>query len=240
MLHSTKNGFETINIYMKCLFCNNNIVEIKYQTKFCNSSCAAKFNNKKRIRHKWSTKRRLEFSKKCTLMAREKQLANRPADFGRHTCCVCNKIFISEVKRKTCGDVCKNKLLSQISSDFLKNTRSHIRGPHLQSYMEFSFEQWLIEKGFKRSLHGYLTDVHFYNHQTKKNGFADFVFPKLRIIIELDGTHHLKRIELDKIRDDYLRSRNWKVIRIPHKEYIAKTRIHEISTLLKIGVPGEN
>jgi len=96
------------------------------------------------------------------------------------------------------------------------------------SYMERTFTQWLISKGVKRSLHGFLTEVHFYNREVNKNGFCDFVFPTLRLIIELDGNHHERRRDLDKLRDLYLQSRGWRVKRITHKEYRRKTRLKEI------------
>ena len=66
-----------------------------------------------------------------------------------------------------------------------------------------------------------------------KNGWADFVFPSRRVIIELDGSHHKKRKELDAVRDKHLTEvRGYTVIRIPHSEYTKGTRIEEIKQLL--------
>jgi very-short-patch-repair endonuclease len=119
-------------------------------------------------------------------------------------------------------------------SIWLVSNRKHIRGPHQQSYMEHSFEQWLISHNYTNSLSGYLMEVRFFNPDTKKNGWADFVFPKLKLIIELDGSHHKKRKQLDDIRDDYLTGRGWKVVRVTHREYQSQQKLPEIKQLLHI------
>lgn len=42
---------------------------------------------------------------------------------------------------------------------------------------------------------------------------ADFCVPRKKLIIELDGSHHLEQEEYDKERTDYLESQGYKVIR---------------------------
>lgn len=91
--------------------------------------------------------------------------------------------------------------------------------------MEETFEKWLKQVGLNKSIKGYLTEVHFYNKITKRHGFCDFVFPKIRLIIELDGTHHLKRQAIDKIRDEHLQTRGWEVLRVTIKEYYNKSKL---------------
>jgi len=108
------------------------------------------------------------------------------------------------------------------------------RSPVKQSWMESSFERWLNEHGINKGLKGYLTEIGFYNLETNKNGKADFVFPRLRLIIELDGTHHIERKHLDEIRDAYLNQRGWKVLRISHAEYKKQTRVSEVKNLLQL------
>jgi very-short-patch-repair endonuclease len=100
--------------------------------------------------------------------------------------------------------------------------------------MERSFTTWLISKGMSRGLSGFLSEIHFKNPETKKNGWADFVFPRRRLILELDGTHHRKRQHLDAARDEYLDQRGWKVVRITHAEYRSGSRIPEIQQLLGV------
>ena len=101
--------------------------------------------------------------------------------------------------------------------------------------MEQSFYDWLISHGILLGIHGFLEEVHFKHtvNEKIKNGWADFVFPTRRLIIELDGSHHKKRAELDAVRDKHLSEiRRYTVIRITHSEYVKGTRILEIKQLL--------
>jgi very-short-patch-repair endonuclease len=45
------------------------------------------------------------------------------------------------------------------------------------------------------------------------------VFEDKKLIVELDGNQHLKSIEADKIRDSYLSSLGYNVLRISHDEF---------------------
>lgn len=44
--------------------------------------------------------------------------------------------------------------------------------------------------------------------------FLDFAFPEINTCIEYDGSQHLKKLEADKKRENYLIKKGWKVIRI--------------------------
>ena len=123
-------------------------------------------------------------------------------------------------------------------SKWLKENRSHLRGRSEPSYMEKSFAEWLENNGVAAGRQGYLTEVKFNIRGTDKRGWADFVFPRLKLIIELDGSHHKHRQELDDIRDQSLDARGWTVVRISHAEYRKGTRIGEIRELLGLEVPG--
>jgi very-short-patch-repair endonuclease len=253
----------------------NTIKKSKNKNFFCSSSCAAKYNNKFRIKYKWTDQQKSNFSKKlkaikqenpflrnliccvcgkhfknktikktCSEICKDKHLSlvsykeckNNINDGHELTCEFCNCVFVSKSIRKTCNKSCYKQLISKKISLYLKTNRNHIKGPHKQSFMESSFENWLIKNNIKRGLHGYLTEVHFWNKNTKKNGFIDFIFPKRKLIIELDGSHHLKRIDLDLLRDSYLKSKGWNIIRISQKEYIKKIKINKISELLSIPI----
>jgi very-short-patch-repair endonuclease len=150
------------------------------------------------------------------------------------TCCGCLNTFTSRTPRTTCSEQCYGQIKSQQTSKWLSANRSHVRGSHQQSYLESSFQMWLEAHGLRKSLHGYLTEVHFYNRNTKKHGWADFVFPAQKLIIELDGSQHTKRKQLDDIRDAHLISRGWKVVRITHTEYRTQSRVNEIKILLNL------
>lgn len=57
-----------------------------------------------------------------------------------------------------------------------------------------------------------------------------------KIIVELDGTQHRNTIKSDIIRDEYLSSLGYNVIRISYKEY--KNKTYENLLLEKlVGIP---
>ena len=58
------------------------------------------------------------------------------------------------------------------------------------------------------------------NKEINKFYFCDFVFPKIHLIIELDGSHHKNRNLLDKERDEYItRIRKYEIFRITQTDY---------------------
>lgn len=216
---SCNNCFTPINIPLS--------VFNSFKHNFCSRSCAATFNNKFRT-HTEQTKLKISKSLKSI------KGPPRPPKTYNRKCENCHTHFQTpNKKKKFCSRKCRSTVASERTSEWLRNNRDHIRGPHKQSYMEKSFEDWLKQQGIKRGLSGYLTEVYFYNPTTRKNGWADFVFPRAKVIVELDGTHHQKRKELDKIRDNFLHSRGWDVIRITHKEYQKRTQVTKIKNILK-------
>jgi len=150
-------------------------------------------------------------------------------------CPICNTKFLTPSLsiRKFCSDTCYRKNHSIAMSERLKknNYRYQLKGK--DSYLEKSFEDWLKTLGIKKSLKGYLREIHFYNKNTKKHGYCDFIFPTIKTVIELDGTTHRKTIEKDKIRDEHLHSRGWKVLRLEHRKYVKKEYIKTITDVLK-------
>lgn len=60
----------------------------------------------------------------------------------------------------------------------------------------------------------------FYRQKPIGNYIVDFYCPKLKLIIELDGSQHYwkKGIKNDQIRDSFLRSLGLKIIHIPNVE----------------------
>lgn len=209
-----------------CKQCNTVFsVKLKSDKKiFCTRSCAAVYNNT-------GSKQSIETKEKISKSIK----AIRPRIIGRtkymNTCSQCNSIFKTHFKHtQTCSRMCYSLLMSKKKSLWLSTNRSHIKGPTKRSWMEESFVKWL-----KINYNGrWYEQVYFWNEEQRKNGWADFVFPKLKLIIELDGSHHKKREHLDKIRDEYLtRVRGYEVIRITHKEYRSKKRIPEILARLR-------
>ena len=56
-------------------------------------------------------------------------------------------------------------------------------------------------------------DVHFRNQHAIGNYIVDFCAPRKKLIIELDGGHHLEQEEYDKKRTDFLESKGYRVLR---------------------------
>ena len=233
---------------------------LKKQTNhFCGSVCAGIYNNNgpRRKKHsaesnnnrsvsmkkfiadhpdfnKDSIAKFIEYSKsrksKYPKMTMDEFLIQSPK------CKICSLLLtFNQRHHKTCGSKpCRSKLCSINAINRLKNPNRKIRGNGKQSYMEETFEKWLKETlDIQKGYHGYLTEVQFYNKKANKNGFCDFVFPQKRLIIELDGSHHIKRKHLDDIRDQHLNSRGWKVYRISIKEYYKQTKIEAVIDMLK-------
>lgn len=122
------------------------------------------------------------------------------------------------------------KKLSKFRTEWLKvpeNRKNLGRGK--RSYLELSFEEWLKDNNIST----YKTEFHFWNEENKKNYFVDFLFEDKKLIIELDGTQHKKTIEKDKIRDLFLNSIGYKVLRISYEDYKKGMYKEEIIRLIR-------
>lgn len=166
--------------------------------------------------------------KYCATCAEEIKAQKKPRSLKtnyRHKCLMCDNIINS--KRKTCSDTCRKERYRQASSENLRKNRHKYVGPTQRSWMEQTFVDWLEAHGITQGVYGYWEQTHF-KHKPDgrtKNGWADFVFVSRRLIIELDGTHHLARQDLDAIRDAHLVSRGYEVIRVTHTEYKKKMKM---------------
>lgn len=209
----------------QCQYCQTNLdYEIRHN-KFCSQSCSGYYSNK--------------------MMSPEKQQSRILAKTGQipwnkgcqkyckiSFCVICNNL-IKNKYIKTCSATCKSVLLSNnITERIILNKRSNFRRDK-RSYMEESFEQWL-------SLHNitdFIPEHSIRNHITNRWYFVDFYFPKLNLIVELDGKQHLvpKHIAADILRDEYITTNTKNTIfRISYDEY--KNGV-KISDLLKLLVP---
>lgn len=189
------------------------------KTTFCSRSCNCSFGNLQRSKH--GPPKGYSFNGR-----------NLRKDYLPYSkifkCVVCEKLH--NKNRKTCSDECKRTLLSNNMIERIKKTnRSNYRRDK-QSFLEKSFEDWLISN----NISNYVTEKTIKNHLTNKWYFVDFYFPDYSLIIELDGKQHEKQKhkEKDIDRDDYLTSIGYKVVRISHSEYIQKTKYNLISSLL--------
>ena len=69
-----------------------------------------------------------------------------------------------------------------------------------------------------RQLQGY----QFYRQKPIGDYIVDFFCPRAKLVIELDGSHHLigETIEYDRIRDDYLSSLGLRVLRFTNVDVL--------------------
>ena len=56
-------------------------------------------------------------------------------------------------------------------------------------------------------------NVHFRNQHAIGNYIVDFCAPRQKLIIELDGSHHLEQQDYDEERTRYLEARGYRVLR---------------------------
>jgi very-short-patch-repair endonuclease len=106
------------------------------------------------------------------------------------------------------------------------NPQEH-RNRSTPSYLEKSFEQWLLFNNF----YSYTKNKTFRCGQ--KIYYGDFFFESLSLLIELDGSQHERTTDYDAERDALiLKYYNVRTIRVTYKEYISKHRIEEIKRLL--------
>lgn len=213
-----------------CTHCNNELEYPKRKNKFCSSVCAASHNNKLRPTRTSASKLKTSVS-----------LKSRTAPFTRVKFCsceVCGNSFmwnsVTKGSNRFCSSVCQNTHISVVVSNRLKNPiyrKTHNYGRGKRSWMETSFETWLNEN----NVSSFSTETHFWNHETNKNIFVDFLFEDLKLIIELDGTQHRNTVEKDRIRDKFLTSVGYNVVRISYNDYKKQTRLDEIKQL--VGIP---
>lgn len=204
-----------------CIECKKVLPYEKRKTTYCSRSCSATANNNKRDYRNFKPGPKKGFKPVATI------------NYTKITSCeICDKYYPSE-RGKTCSDACKKQLISKrikqrIYNGWNPNTN---RGRHKRSYMESSFEDW-VKGNFPKIK--YISEHPFKRLDKVKTYFADFYFPELSLVIELDGTQHEKTKEYDKDRDHYISSvYNVNIIRISHKEYKSKSKLILIKQILE-------
>ena len=204
-----------------CVGCKSPISYDDRLNSYCSQSCGATHSNQ---RKDWT---KIKTGPKPSHIPKKKWIPTK-----KSKCEVCDISFIGLAK--TCSRQCYRKLLSQrmktrIYDGFNPNLN---RGRHKQSYMESSFEKWFLEKYPQLTFH---MEHKFKRLDIIKTYYADFYFPNLNLIIELDGSQHQSTKKYDQDRDNYIsKNYNVQIIRISHKEYQSLTKMQLIQNILEV------
>jgi very-short-patch-repair endonuclease len=78
-------------------------------------------------------------------------------------------------------------------------------------------------------------DVHFRNQHAIGSYIVDFCAPRQRLIIELDGGHHLEQADYDAQRTEYLKSMGYRTLRFWNNEVIVDIEGVMRTILLALG-----
>lgn len=219
-----------------CKQCNIPLSYTNRKNIFCSSSCSATFNNK--CHSVESRKRRGEKISKTMKQRKIRptvgfRLKNQVAIYTKVSQCQNCFLWFEGWYRKTCSQKCRFEYCSRQQSKRLSNPeyrRIHQYGRGKRSWLETSFETWLIH----HNVTNFRIEEKFFNPLLHKYYFVDFLFPDKKLIIELDGTQHNQTKQSDSVRDQYFQSIGYTVLRITHKEYQQQTRINEIKKLINL------
>ena len=210
------NNFYDKEIIIKnCKFCGK---QIENHKTFCNSSCAASFNNKERGSHSEETKIKISNS----LLGREIKI------YDVKYCKFCGKeLTRTQLKRKSeyCSKKCaksdpnykeqaKNKMYERIKNGLHKGWTSR----NIISYPEKFFIKVLENNNIKYN-HNYVVNKRSLGLTDSSNYFLDFFIKDRMIDLEIDGGQHKleDRIISDIERDKLLISNGYIVYRIKWK-----------------------
>lgn len=211
--------FQRIDQYNKnpkrCLNCNNAIEYKKKSTnKFCNSSCAAIYNNTGSTH---STKTKQKISQTHKLLTKISPRESQPK--VKLVCYQCKNSFHvvqSQQHRKFCSLDCRIHFFKTSEGRAQRSviTRKCINDGNHQGWTTRKFEPSYPEKYFMKVLENDKIS-YTYEHKVGKY-FIDFAIIDKMIALEIDGKQHTypKHIERDRKKDEFLNSQGWQVFRI--------------------------
>jgi very-short-patch-repair endonuclease len=216
-----ENNINISHLEKKIKYCLNCNKIIKTRNKFCNNSCAATFNNKKRILSD-KTKNKISNS-----------LNNRFLKEGiiheiKNMCVICKNEFIVKrclngrlSKSKCCSNKCYLKLRHKngkiVANERIANgTHNGWSTRNIISYPEQFFMTVLNNNNIKFK-HNYPINKKNLGLNNSCNYFLDFFIEDKNIDLEIDGKQHKSRTEHDNFRDKILTENGYIVYRIKWK-----------------------
>ena len=198
----------------KCLFCGKELKgKSRFTKKFCNSSCAASYNNKLRGPVSEETKQKTSESlKKYNALVKKDKAPLKHRIPQDHICQTCGKTFKSKLTNvKFCSPKCagsnqeiKEKLRKKVQERIENGTFSGWKSRNIISYPEQFWMGVLLNNNIE------------YKHNFPFGGyFLDFYIEinDRKIDLEIDGKQHeySDRKEKDNERDIFITSENIEV-----------------------------
>lgn len=219
-----KQIIEDNNKCNKCLHCGKELTgKERFRKKFCNSSCAASYNNKNR-NHSEDTKRKIQISvlkwnrENISTKINKKHKVDKIDKFKK--CIVCGSEFKPSLTKKglisksnTCSKECHHILVSSNSKQIVSKLISEGRHQGWKSRNIISYPENFWIKVLKNN------NIKFKHNFPFGKYFLDFYIEieERKIDLEIDGKQHQyeDRKQSDLKRDDYVKSQKLEVYRIP-------------------------
>lgn len=158
-----------------CINCNKETTN----PRFCSKSCAAKYNNRGRVRTEESKlKTATQVKKTQTLLG----LKSSPPVFCKvrmQTCAHCNKVYW-RIRKKFCSVECG--ISSRTKNALRKTNRQKINGFWLDSGYEVEIATWLNENRIEWIRPKYITYLNECGKETKY--FPDFYLPQYDVYLD--------------------------------------------------------
>lgn len=205
--------FNCGRVELNCTNCNIVFSKFKYQVtenNFCNHSCSATFNNKKRIisdeqKQKVSQSLLLRFENKVKIVKDNNLI------YKSRKCKICDKDFEVErlgnhySKSLVCSSECRSILLSESSKNNMKKVILEGKHKGWQSRNIISYPEKFFITVLKNNninfIHNYKVNQSDLDVDSKYCYFLDFYLPDKNIDLEIDGKQHEWRKEYDDERD---------------------------------------
>jgi very-short-patch-repair endonuclease len=201
---------------MNCENCDNEHDGSYGSRRFCSSKCARGFSTKRK---------RSLINEKI-----RKTIEDKHPKIEKNCEWCGNKFEVKKSKKKqlTCSRSCSAKLRNN-SPEYKEWLSEHFSKIAKKRYMEGDESiGWQIRKNQpmskpERIVKKFLDEENIIFEREYKEGkyFIDFAILERQISLEIDGKQHNypERRKKDKEKDEFLRSRGWKIIRYPFIDY---------------------
>lgn len=212
-----------------CKYCGSIINYIRStKSDFCSSKCAKSYSNSKRILSE-ETKNKIGKSVKMSILSKSKRRDKITLKLKKlhRTCCICGSDFIVPIikrdrysKTTTCSDECKRKLLSINSKNSIEKRKENgtFIGQKTRNIISYSEKFWksVLDNNHIQYIREFYIDKYFLDFYIEYNN--------IKIDLEIDGKQHKypERALSDKIRDEYIKSKDIFVYRIEWNEIKSK------------------